>query len=298
MNFQQIESFIQVADNLSFSKAAEQMYLSIPTISRNIRLLEEEIGVTLFVRDRHKVILTPAGQSFYVDALILVETEKQARMHVLEADKKAQIRIGCTSQEEQNIISKSLSDYKKIRPDVIPRIICDNYAKQVTLLKQQGLDLLIGSENIAKGDQEINFQEFCVLSSTALIPDNDSLSDYEEISFQDLKNGVIVTIPQRMVPFKSRNIIKDFLAVHHEHSLDIECEDEQSCISLVSAGYGISVLPDYKIPSNIVGCKRVHIKEAQPYGYGVLTRNTLNKPLVDDFIMIIKKHMQASVCLV
>lgn len=48
MNFQQIESFIQVADNLSFSKAAEQMYLSIPTISRNIRLLEEEIGVALF----------------------------------------------------------------------------------------------------------------------------------------------------------------------------------------------------------------------------------------------------------
>lgn len=101
-----------------------------------------------------------------------------------------------------------------------------------------------------------------------------------------------------MVPFKSRNIIKDFLAIHHEHSLDIECEDEQSCISLVSAGYGISVLPDYKIPSNIVGCKRVHIKEAQPYGYGVLTRNAPNKPLVDDFIMIIKKHMQASVCLV
>lgn len=97
MNFQQIESFIQVADNLSFSKAAEQMYLSIPTISRNIRLLEEEIGVALFVRDKHKVLLTPAGQSFYVDALILVETEKQARVHVLEAEKKAQIRIGCTS---------------------------------------------------------------------------------------------------------------------------------------------------------------------------------------------------------
>ena len=291
MNTQQIISFIQVADHLSFSKAAEQMYLSIPTISRNIRLLEEELGAALFLRDRHRVLLTPEGQRFYVDAKLLLHTQEQAKLHIQKAGKQTQIRIGCTSQEEQPLLAAVLAELRKKRPNVVPKIFCDNYAKQVTLLKQQGLDLLLGSENMAREDSEIQFQQLCIRNSMALVPESDSLAQREVISFADLENKVIIAIPQKMIPFKSRNIIKDLLAVHHEHSMDIECEDEQSCVTLVRAGYGIAILPDYKIPDAIIGFQCVPVRENEAYGYGVLKGPGASVPAANDFIQILKRHL-------
>lgn len=61
MTIRQLEYFSAVANLLNFSKAAEQMYISQPALSRSILALEEEIGVVLFDRDKHNVTLTPAG---------------------------------------------------------------------------------------------------------------------------------------------------------------------------------------------------------------------------------------------
>src|SRR5215510_2633576 len=62
MDFRHIKAFIAVADALSVTKAAERLHISQPPLSRHIHLLEEELGVTLFVRHRHGVTLTDAGR--------------------------------------------------------------------------------------------------------------------------------------------------------------------------------------------------------------------------------------------
>lgn len=61
MNTQQIQYFLSAARRLSFTAAAEEFYTSQPTVSRQIRLLEEELGFPLFQRDRQNVRLTPGG---------------------------------------------------------------------------------------------------------------------------------------------------------------------------------------------------------------------------------------------
>lgn len=61
MTFRQLEYFLEVARTLNFSKAAENLFVSQSTLSKAIAMLEAELGAVLFVRDRHKVSLTPAG---------------------------------------------------------------------------------------------------------------------------------------------------------------------------------------------------------------------------------------------
>lgn len=61
MDLKQLQYFLAVAKHLNFSKAAESLYISQPTLSYQIAELERELGVALFVRDRRKVFLTPAG---------------------------------------------------------------------------------------------------------------------------------------------------------------------------------------------------------------------------------------------
>lgn len=61
MDIKQLQYFLAVAEHLNFSRAAEALYISQPTLSYRIAELEKELGATLFLRDRRKVILTPAG---------------------------------------------------------------------------------------------------------------------------------------------------------------------------------------------------------------------------------------------
>ena len=63
MYFSQIKCFLAAADCLSFTKAAERLYLSQPVLSRQIAGMEEELGIDLFVREKKSVHLTPAGEA-------------------------------------------------------------------------------------------------------------------------------------------------------------------------------------------------------------------------------------------
>jgi DNA-binding transcriptional LysR family regulator len=72
MELRQLRYFIAVAERLSFSKAAHQLHVTVPPLSRQIRQLEDEFGVTLFVRDRRHVALTDAGRTLLREARALV----------------------------------------------------------------------------------------------------------------------------------------------------------------------------------------------------------------------------------
>ncbi len=291
MNTQQLKSFIKVAENLSFSKAAEQLYISIPSISRNIKLIEEELGATLFLRDKHRVQLTKAGQSFYTDAKLLLKAHEQALMHIQEGNRSSQLRICCTSYEELDLITETLKKFRPKFPDITPKITCDSYAKCISLLKLQDIDLMLGSENMAPREQDIRFQGFCRLNSYALVPQSDSLSKRDMISFEeDLDGRTIIHMPELMIPFHSTNRIKDLLAVHHRHNRDIECDDGLACLTLARAGYGITILPEYKIPHEFPGCVKVKIQENESFEYGVLTNINECPQAANEFIKIMKSR--------
>ncbi|MNL65286.1 Hca operon transcriptional activator [compost metagenome] len=67
MNIQQLKCFVSLAETLNFSKTAEKLNLTQPAVSHNIKSLENELGILLFVRNKRTVNLTLAGNSFYED---------------------------------------------------------------------------------------------------------------------------------------------------------------------------------------------------------------------------------------
>jgi len=72
MELRQLRYFIAVAERLSFSKAAQELHVTVPPLSRQVRQLEDEFGVRLFVRDRRHVALTDAGRMLLREARALV----------------------------------------------------------------------------------------------------------------------------------------------------------------------------------------------------------------------------------
>lgn len=68
MNTQQLRCFVCVAEYLNFTKAANELYLTVPTVTHHVQSLEEELGTKLFERTSRMVRLTESGKAFYVDA--------------------------------------------------------------------------------------------------------------------------------------------------------------------------------------------------------------------------------------
>jgi DNA-binding transcriptional LysR family regulator len=87
MEFRQLRYFIAVAERLSYSKAAEELHISVSPLSRQIRQLEEEFNVRLFERDRRRVSLTDAGKLFLQDAKALVSHMARIADHMQQARK-------------------------------------------------------------------------------------------------------------------------------------------------------------------------------------------------------------------
>lgn len=77
MNLRQLEAFIKVSDSKSFSKAAQELYLTQPTVSAHIQTLEKELKVRLFVRNTKTVKLSEDGKALYQYARQMIELEQE-----------------------------------------------------------------------------------------------------------------------------------------------------------------------------------------------------------------------------
>src|SRR5438105_1513832 len=78
MELRHLRSFVAVADKLSFTKAAQKLRIAQPALSRQVRQLEEELGVKLLERSRRAVALTGAGSAFLCEARALLQQSEQA----------------------------------------------------------------------------------------------------------------------------------------------------------------------------------------------------------------------------
>ena len=92
----QLDTFIQVADQGSFSKAAEVLYISPTAVLKQINLLENDLGFPLFVRTNRGIFLTEAGKSLYKDAKYIIRYSRDSINRAKNAMKKSEqvIRIG------------------------------------------------------------------------------------------------------------------------------------------------------------------------------------------------------------
>lgn len=120
MNFVQIEAFVAVIRYRSFSKAAEAIYLSQPTISSHIRSLETELGAQLLIRSTKEIYPSAAGRIFYAHATEMLSLRDRAISEVHSYSTKVQgsLEIASSTVPSQYILPTVLSHISKNHPDL------------------------------------------------------------------------------------------------------------------------------------------------------------------------------------
>lgn len=120
MQFQQLAYFLAVAETRHFTRAAEVSHVAQPSLSRQIRTLEEELGASLFSRARGNITLTPAGEALLPLAQRILTDMETARREVQELAgmRRGRVRLGATPSLCAGLLAEALSGFHERFPGV------------------------------------------------------------------------------------------------------------------------------------------------------------------------------------
>src|SRR5213593_288134 len=133
MDFDQLETFLEVARLSSFSRAAEKRFRTQPAISSQIRSLEEEVGAKLLDRSGGKVSLTASGKLFLRFAEDTLDARKAAMTSIAETERvpRGEIVVGANEGTCLHILPEVFAEFKRQYPDVAVNIKRSDYAKML-----------------------------------------------------------------------------------------------------------------------------------------------------------------------
>jgi DNA-binding transcriptional LysR family regulator len=142
MDFDQLETFLEVARLSSFSRAAEKRFRTQPAISSQIRLLEEEVGAKLLDRSGGKVSITASGKLFQRYAEETLEARKAVLLAIAETERvpRGEIIVGANEGTCLHILPEVFADFKKQYPDVAVNIQRAHYGRILDSIIDNSVD--------------------------------------------------------------------------------------------------------------------------------------------------------------
>lgn len=243
MDIDHLKCFILVAENLSFARAAEALYISQPAVSKQISALEKELGTALFVRSTRHVRLTPAGMSFYKDAKDIVLKAQLAVNRVKKANPAADsLTIGLSNSIALSYLSPILGRFHQQHPQMQPVIEVQDHKTILHLFLDHRLDLLFYyKENFTK-KASITFREIQKDHLVCLLPAGHPLAGNEALSMQDLEQETLIACSPLNAPLSTVAVQQQLLKNHPVDQI-LYSSSIEICHCMVSAGMGVAVLP-------------------------------------------------------
>jgi LysR family hca operon transcriptional activator len=251
MELRHLRYFITVAEELNFSKAALKLFTAQPSLSQQIKDLEEDVGVRLLNRTKRKVELTEEGEVFLEHArLTLAQAEKAVALSRQVSKAKQQLlRIGFVPIAEMKIFPYVLPNLRLQHPDLIIELSNLNNTEQLKSLKKGELDITFTRENT--DSDEIQSQFVLTEPLIFLLPKNHPLTQYERIPVHALQ-GVDFIIPAAEQSQTLHNTILDFAKTHNIDLNIVQKADSMLFnINSLGSGLGCTILPAYVAPLGI-----------------------------------------------
>lgn len=299
MNFTQLRCFIKAVDNSSFTIAAERLNFSQSAVSKNIKDLENIIGVTLINRAHHRISLTNAGKYFYRVARNVVDDMDYtvAYLQSKKNDPETLLRIGvCDTPLEQ-----------KILPIFLRR------------LRESGSNLnvqFVFVLNNSIGELLNHHVDLCAIA-------RDDVDVVDDVQFEPLIQGKVVAACPKGSPLAQKDLIKptdlegqDIFLLDPNSSLNVQMNFQSSLINnvgmdhvkfvqdflamdiYVKGGWGYGILPNFIADYQSEGMVYVPVDyhRISPYGIAYMASFT-NKSVINEVVgtlkMAVKEYFQS-----
>ena len=252
--------FLVLAEELHYTKAAERLNISQPTLSNQIKILESMLNVKLFDYVQKKTILTEPGKILkqHVYKIFFDLEQAEADIKNYTGKSREQIRIGASGS---HLLLVPCSRFNNIHNNIL--ITMEEHTSNTIVENVKNGKLDLGLIYYAAEDSAIHSELLNIESYLAVVPLGSRLEKYSSVSLKDLTKENIVLLPQTS---NSRiNIDKSFSMINHICKPRIQATNLDSCIRLIEHSDNITILPNSYIKSvNQISFKAIPISDYPP----------------------------------
>lgn len=249
MDFKQLKAFLTVAETGNVTRAADVLHLVQPAVSRQIRLLEEDVGLLLFERERHGMVLTEAGQTLaaYARRAMLELDRARAEMNSGESGIGGLVTLGLLPSTIDIVSSALLTAIKRSYPDIRVRIAMGYAGTLARWLETGEVDaaLLYGAER----SREIQVTPLVEEALWVIGRPEAGLRADNPVKLAALATEKLV-LPS--APHGIRSLVEHACAVANV-TLDLSAETNALSVqrSLVLGGHGLTILPPIAVADDL-----------------------------------------------
>lgn len=246
MDYRQLHSFVVLAEELHFGKAAARLSIAQPALSQHIKALEQALEIPLFTRDKRNVALTFEGE-------LLVEEARTAILHYEKfRDNARSLRQGFKGQLKLGYVGSSILDpaltllingYRQKKPDIEIVIEEHNVHEQLTLLLNNQLDMALVRAPIPRYD-ELDYLNVATRPLIAVLPRHHAQASQQRIALSSLSGDPFLIQkdpPGVGLGWSALNACQQAGFVPREIQFT---RDVSVAIGLVSMGMGVTLVPE------------------------------------------------------
>ncbi|MDX5627542.1 MULTISPECIES: LysR family transcriptional regulator [unclassified Brenneria] len=281
MEFRQLRAFVTLAECLSYREAADKLWLTQPTLTKQIKLFEQELALTLFIRDNHGTQLSPQGQALYDRAKNLLMEIDKFKAHCKN------IKLG----QEGNLSIGFINAVSKLMPGIISSFLESHPSVNIQLTDNSSP---LQKELIIAGKMHAGFMRLPVeppLEYKKISEDGLALiySKQLDSAYQDMKS-LVKKYPLLLVDTKtcpgSAHQIHNFILHNQLNKIPTYIvNNASSLLAMAEAKIGLGILPQSSIPPENpdLVCERLTGDYAN-WDIGLVWNPDINDPVRDSFI--------------
>lgn len=245
INIQQIDYFLAVAKHLNFTEASRSLYISQPTLSKQIALFEEEINAKLFVRNKRKVTLTPAGELLYsklggiiqeLDSVLNQATQVSSGFDMM-------LDIGCLEAlDTSDFLVSSTELFKEKYPNIQISFERASFKNLRDKMINNEFDLTFTLSFEIEGIDDLEYREIWETSSSIITSEKHPLAKKNNLTLRDFKDESFVVLSREETP----NGFDGIIAICRQHGFTPKItkfvSNIESLILCVETGIGVALV--------------------------------------------------------
>ena len=257
MDFKQLQSFVTVVQEESFTQAAGRLFVSQSTVSTHIHQLESELNTKLILRTTKSLQITPKGRELYEYALNILEL-KERMIQACSIESQRIIHLGASTIPSAYILPQLLADFGKRHPDIY-FIIHQSDSQGIINGLKDGL-FNLGFIGMSCEDSDFCCQPFCHDRMVVITPVNEHFLRYKQQKENVLPELLREPLILREKGSGSKKMADNFLAhsgiSEDELQIIARVNDQETIKNLVASGMGISIISE-KAAHNFLQEKRL-----------------------------------------
>lgn len=238
-----LQVFHTVARLLSFTKAAEQLHMTQPAVTFQIRQLEDQFNTRLFDRTHNRISLTEAGRRVYeyADRIFALNIEMENAVREITGEISGILILGASTTIAEYMLPALLGDFKRKYPEVAIRLRVSNTEGIVSMVENNTIDL--GVVEAPVNNKNLVVEECRKDQLVLIVPPNHELAKHKSFKLSDLKEYPYIC---REEGSGTREVLRDSM----EHvgidqsglNVVMELGSPESIKGAVEAGMGVSIL--------------------------------------------------------